>query len=74
MMTYESGSYDHETIVLMRTALDEAWASLSPGEQAQTSQSLLAERILSAAKRGERDPIRLRASALIGPVLSFAAE
>ena len=69
----DAGSYDPETIALMRTALEEAWASLSPNEQARTAQSLLAERILWAAKRGERDPIRLRASALIGPVIPATA-
>ena len=69
----DHGAFDPETIALMRTALEEAWASLPPAQQAHTSQTLLAERILFAAKRGERDPMRLRASALIGPVRRFAA-
>lgn len=74
MMNSDDGAFDPETITLMRTALEEAWASLPQAQQARTSQTLLAERILWAAKRGERDPVRLRASALIGPIISVAAE
>jgi hypothetical protein len=61
-------SFDPETIQTLKTALDEAWASLVPAQQAMTPRSLLAERILKVAAGGERDPIRLRASALIGLV------
>jgi hypothetical protein len=58
--------FDPDTIALLRTTLDHAWASLPPGQQAVTSRSILAERILRAAARGERDPDRLRAHALSG--------
>ena len=50
----------------MRTVLDAVWASLQPEQQASVSQTLLAERILKAAARGERDPAWLRAPALFG--------
>jgi hypothetical protein len=56
--------FDPETIALLRTTLDRAWESLPQSRKAGVSRSLLAERILKAAARGERDPERLRALAL----------
>jgi hypothetical protein len=56
--------FDANTIALLRLTLDRAWASLSASEQAVTSRSILAERILRAAAQGERDPDRLRSHAL----------
>jgi hypothetical protein len=57
-------AYDPETIQLLTAALDDAWHSLLPGQQAKTDKSALAERLLIAAAGGERDPIRLREYAL----------
>jgi hypothetical protein len=48
----------------MQVALDVAWDSLSPEEQAQSSRSLLASLILKAAAMGEHDPARLILAAL----------
>jgi hypothetical protein len=56
--------FDRETVVLLRTTLDRVWASLPPSQRASMSRSVLAERILKAATKGERDPDRLRARAL----------
>jgi hypothetical protein len=56
--------FDPDTIALLRTTLDRVWAGLPPTRRALTSQSVLAERILRAAARGERNPDRLRAHAL----------
>jgi hypothetical protein len=56
--------FDPATVALLRTILDHAWASLPPSEQARTSRSVLAERILKAASQGERDPERLRIRAI----------
>jgi hypothetical protein len=56
--------FDPDTISLLRTTLDRAWASLPASRQLVISRSLLAERILRAAARGERDPDRLCALAL----------
>ena len=49
---------DHEieAVLLLRDALDDAWASLRPEEQAETSRTFLAEGIRKAAASGERDP------------------
>jgi hypothetical protein len=59
------GSYDPETITLLRGVLDAAWNSLSPAQQARISKSHLAERLLRLAARGERDPARLRVRAIV---------
>jgi hypothetical protein len=65
--------FDPETVALLRTTLDRAWDSLPAGQQAVTSRSILAERILRAAAEGERDPDRLRARAVRKPGLPFAS-
>ena len=57
-------AYDPETIKLLSVVLDEAWASLTDLERMQRSRSEIAERLLSAAADGERDPDTLRARAL----------
>jgi hypothetical protein len=59
------GSYDPETIMLLRSVLDAAWNSLAPAQQACTSKSHLAESLLRLAARGERDPSRLRVGAIV---------
>jgi hypothetical protein len=61
----EGAFYDPETITLLRSVLDAAWNSLSPTQQARTSKSHLAERMLKLAARGERDPARLRVRAIV---------
>jgi hypothetical protein len=65
--------FDPDTVALLRTTLDRAWDSLPAGQQATTSRSILAERILKAAAEGERDPDRLRARAIRKPGLPFAS-
>jgi hypothetical protein len=47
--------FDLETVALLREILEEAWASLRPGQRATLTRSLLAERILKCAAEGERD-------------------
>jgi len=64
MVRNQGTVFDPETIDLMRSVLDAAWASLLPEQQASMSQTILAERILRAVARGERDPTRLCALAL----------
>jgi hypothetical protein len=55
--------FDPETISILRGVLDDAWSRLPP-DQTNVTRSLLAERILKAARDGERDPVRLRAYAI----------
>ena len=64
MQRVEGGSFDPETIKLLKAALDQAWLSLSSGQQAHTTKSYIAQRILKLAAQGERDPVRLRSYAL----------
>jgi hypothetical protein len=58
-------AFDPETLTLLRGVLDEAWASLPPQDQEARRKSDLAQRILNLAARGERDPVKLKAAALI---------
>jgi hypothetical protein len=55
--------FDPETIAMLRGVLDDAWSRL-PAGQTNVTRSLLAERILKAARNGERDPVRLRTGAI----------
>lgn len=64
--TTQNVHFDPETLNGLKAVLDETWASLSPVQRARLSQSVLAARILAAAGAGERDPARLRTSALSG--------
>jgi hypothetical protein len=62
--------FDPATIAILRGVLDDAWSRL-PAGRPTSGRSLLAERILKAARDGERDPHRLRACAITG---NFDAE
>jgi hypothetical protein len=61
----EPGAYDPETLNALRAVLDEAWSALTAEQQARTTKSEIAHRILRLAQRGERDPVRLRAVAIL---------
>ena len=56
--------FDRETVTTLREVLDDVWDSLSPELQAVTPKTILAERILKSAAKGERDRKRLRDAAL----------
>jgi len=60
--------YDPETLIILRKVLDEAWSALPDGSKSETLKSEMAQRILKQAADGVRDPVRLRASALVGAV------
>jgi hypothetical protein len=57
--------FDPSTVTMLRKVLDDAWSHL-PASQTNVSRSMLAERILRAAKAGERNPAKLRAHAIAG--------
>jgi hypothetical protein len=57
--------YDPQTIELLVRTLALAWQSLSPEQRARTNRLAMAQQMLRAAAKGERDPIRLRASAIL---------
>jgi hypothetical protein len=54
-----------DEIAAMDAALSAAWASLPADRQTEAGRLAMAQRILKAAVRGERDPMRLHAAALI---------
>jgi hypothetical protein len=60
--------YDPETLSLLREVLDRVWTALPDHSKSQSLKSEMAQRILRQAADGVRDPVRLRASALIGIV------
>ena len=55
---------DLKTVNVLREVLEDAWYSLSAEQQVKTSKTVLAERILRSAAKGERDRKRLLAAAL----------
>jgi hypothetical protein len=57
--------FNLETVALLREVLDDAWASLRPDQRATMLKTTLAERILAAAAKGERDRERLLDAALM---------
>lgn len=61
-------TYDTKTLHLLREVLDEAWGALPEGSKYETLKSEMALRILKKAADGERDPVRLRAFALVRSV------
>jgi hypothetical protein len=61
------GAYDPETLTILRKALDDAWSLLSDERKARIRKSDMADRILRRAENGERDPVKLRAAALMSP-------
>jgi len=52
--------FDDETTRLMGEAFDAARASLDGEDEPELFYEIIAARIVEAAKKGERDPIRLR--------------
>ncbi|MGB6808424.1 MAG: hypothetical protein WBE81_17795 [Pseudolabrys sp.] len=55
---------DLKTVTILREVLEDAWYSLGAEQQAMMSKTVLAERILRSAAKGERDRKRLLAAAL----------
>jgi hypothetical protein len=60
------GAFEPETIVLMSEAFDAACVELQDTGQPQIVLEVIAERIIAAARNGERDPVRLREAGLAG--------
>jgi hypothetical protein len=57
--------FDPSTVAMLREVLEDAWSRL-PAGQTSVNRSMLAERILKAAKAGERSPAKLQAHAIAG--------
>jgi hypothetical protein len=59
--------FDPKTVAMLGEVLDDAWSRL-PAGQTNVNRSMLAGRILEAAKAGERNPAKLRAHAIAGSI------
>jgi hypothetical protein len=57
-------AFDEFTTSAMGVAFDAACAELQDGKRSRLIREIVAERIIAAAKRGERDPERLSRFAL----------
>jgi hypothetical protein len=66
MSVADGRHFSPDTINVMRVALDVAWNSLTQDEQAQSSKTFLATRILDAAALGVRSTDLLVKAALTG--------
>jgi hypothetical protein len=66
-MAMGSVCYDPQTVEMLRTVLEDAWAALPENRRGDGMKNELAERILAAAAGGERDPERLLVRALMRP-------
>jgi hypothetical protein len=69
----EPASFDLKTVALLRETLEDAWASLSPGQRSTTNRTMLAEGILKLASEGERNPELLLDAALAAVTKADAA-
>jgi hypothetical protein len=67
-----AGSYDSETVTLLRDILEDTWERLTFEQRARTQKSEVALRILRLARQGERDPMRLRAGAITGAIADIS--
>jgi hypothetical protein len=59
-----SGAFGPEEIAAMSEALEAALNEIGDTEKREVMRERIAQRILAAAKLGERDPARLREAAL----------
>ena len=64
MPIHEPVPIDLKTVSILREVLEDAWYSLGAEQQPMMSKTVLAERILRSAAKGERDRKRLLAAAL----------
>jgi hypothetical protein len=64
----DDGAFDDEATRVMGEAFDEARKKLHSAGQPFIVFETIAARIISAASRGERDPVRLRNAGLVGLV------
>jgi hypothetical protein len=60
--------FDPEAVKALATAFDDACAALNVTDRADPRAMTIAKKIIEHARRGERDPIRLREGAVEGAV------
>jgi hypothetical protein len=64
MPQFANSSFDPETVIILRAAVDRAWRSLPHDRQTVQNRNLIADAILQSASDGERDLVLLSDSAL----------
>jgi hypothetical protein len=65
---WSGGAFGPEVIAAMCEALEAACKELGDDiDQSETAREVMARRIITAAKLGDRDPVRLQAAALGKP-------
>jgi hypothetical protein len=62
-----AGFFGAEALAAMGEAYDAVLEALHDTGQPKIVREIIAERIIAVARTGERDPVRLRKSALAGP-------
>ncbi len=65
-LVFPPGAFRPEEVAAMGAAFDAAIAALHDTGQPEIVRRIIATRIIEATKRGVRDPMRLRAAALLG--------
>ena len=73
MLADQSAVYYPEELSLLGRILDQAVQSLPLGMRTLQNRAAIAKNILACAAIGERDPIKLRLSALINLKITVAA-
>ncbi len=63
----QSGVFEPEAVAAISEAFEAACKELEDTGQPQIARDVIASRIIAAARLGERDPVRLRESALRKP-------
>jgi hypothetical protein len=63
----QGAAFEPELIAAMSEALEAACKELQDGGRPEVVREAIAIRVIAAARAGERDPVRLRAVALVGP-------
>src|SRR6202022_4109447 len=65
MHRYNNGSFDPKTMIIVETAFDEAWITLTTNGHDNIRPEELARCILHLAMEGERDPVKLHDGAIL---------
>jgi hypothetical protein len=63
----QGAAFEPELIAAMSEALEAACKEVQDGGRPEVVREAIAIRIIAAARAGERDPVRVRAVALVGP-------
>ena len=64
MSEFGNVAFDPETLAILEGVFDEAWVSIQAQRNGNITRAALAERILTLAVKGERNPARLLDGAL----------